>query len=77
MVKTKILNNFYLDERQNVTFENKDITAYFSIGELRILRMLLTKKGQLVSRDEVAQAIWKIHWEEKYSDWQLTKLSRA
>ncbi|OGK15276.1 hypothetical protein A2774_02525 [Candidatus Roizmanbacteria bacterium RIFCSPHIGHO2_01_FULL_39_12c] len=74
LAKTKIVNSLSLDKKQSVIFAGKDITSNFSHGELRVLKLLLTKKGSLVSRDEIAQAIWKIHWEDKYSDWAIDKI---
>lgn len=74
LIKSKIANDLYLDEKKNIHFEDKNITANFSTSELRILRVLISKKGSLVNRDEIAHSIWKVHWENKYSDWAIDKL---
>ena len=74
LIKSKIVNNLCQDEKRNIYFEDKNITSYFSISELRILSILINKKGLLVNRDEIARAIWKVHWENKYSDWAIDKL---
>lgn len=35
---------------------------------------MLSKKEEIVSRDEVAKSIWDENWTEKYSDWAIDKL---
>lgn len=42
--------------------------------EIDVFENFKTKTGKLVTRDEVAQAMWGAQWVDKYSDWAIDKL---
>jgi len=42
-----------------------------TVNEIKALRCLVCASDKLVTRDEIAQAIWSTNWLEKYSDWAL------
>jgi len=52
----------------------RDIETVLSSQELAAFLLLWRKKGKIVSRDQLAQAIWGKDWEEKYSDWAIDQL---
>ena len=43
-------------------------------SEQKVFDSLLQKSGKIVSRDEIAQAVWGKAWLAKYSDWQIDRL---
>lgn len=42
--------------------------------ELLAYNLLKSRPGEIVSKDQIAEAIWGSTWEQKYSDWALDKL---
>ncbi|MDP1722740.1 MAG: winged helix-turn-helix domain-containing protein [Candidatus Gottesmanbacteria bacterium] len=44
--------------------------------EIKILKVLLSMPGQIVSRDMLAKALWNDEWEKHYSDWALDQALR-
>lgn len=47
------------------------IDSIFSRKERRIVRLLVQKKNDIVSRDELAGCIWPANTHEHYSDWAI------
>lgn len=43
-------------------------------SEQKVFDILLQKSDSIVSRDEIAQAVWGNNWLSKYSDWQIDRL---
>lgn len=52
-----------------------DITSNFSEYENKFLTLILARKREIVSRDEVAKILWGNAWEDKYSDWAIDRLA--
>ncbi len=42
-----------------------------------LLNLFEENQGDIVSRDMIAEAIWKESWETKYSDWAIDQLISA
>ena len=42
--------------------------------EILLLDALINIEGNTLSRDDLAQKIWGLEWEDKYSDWAIDKL---
>ena len=74
LTKVKIINRLCLDVQENIVYNNKIINHNFSINELRVIKLLLQKKGQLVSRDDIAKVIWQNDYFDHYSEWAIDKL---
>ncbi len=47
---------------------------FFSRKEYRVVKILLEKRGEIVSRDEIAKHIWPTNTQENYSDWAIDQL---
>lgn len=47
--------------------------SYLSGSEQTIMTELLKRKGEVVSREEIAQLLWGEKYVEKYSDWAIDK----
>ncbi len=60
------------DNMLHINYVNVD--SHFSPKEKRAFKVLLNKKDQIVSRDEMAHAIWPIDTEEQYSDWAVDRI---
>ncbi len=46
----------------------------FTSQENQVLKKLLDKPGHIISRDEIAEVIWRREAEEKYSEWAIEQL---
>ncbi|MBI4130292.1 helix-turn-helix domain-containing protein [Candidatus Roizmanbacteria bacterium] len=55
-------------------FNNIPVNQLFSRAELRVLKLFLMNKNKPLTRDEIAQELWKDAVEEKYSDWAIDQL---
>ncbi len=62
--------------KKDIVINNTIVTSTFSPSERRMLRHFLQNKGKIVTRDEIAQAVWKEESQEKYSDWAIDQLVR-
>ncbi len=47
------------------------VSRFFSRKEHRTLNVLLERKGEVVSRDEIAKRLWLTKTNEHYSDWAI------
>jgi DNA-binding response OmpR family regulator len=65
-----------ITKQRDIIMNNTNITSVFSPSERKLLRYLIDNKGKVISRDEIAQAVWKEKSEEKYSDWAIDQLVR-
>lgn len=46
----------------------------FSRKEHRVLKLLLEKNGEVVSREDIARVIWPTDTDEQYSDWAIDQI---
>ncbi|MFC1646778.1 helix-turn-helix domain-containing protein [Patescibacteria group bacterium] len=53
---------------------NVPIDSMFSKQERAILELMVKKQEEVLTRDEIAYAIWKDAWREKYSDWAIDQI---
>jgi hypothetical protein len=53
---------------------NENITFRFTNQEQETLKLLIDKKNILVTRDDIAEALWGKKSYEKYSDWAIDQL---
>lgn len=51
-----------------------NLSNILSGSEYRLLQKLYTNRGEIISRDEVAEVVWGSRVDEQYSDWALDKL---
>jgi hypothetical protein len=61
--------------KDRIYAEDKDITNNFSSAESKFLSLVLTRKREIIPRDEVAKFLWGEAWEDKYSDWAIDRLA--
>jgi hypothetical protein len=45
-----------------------------TLREKQVLQVLIDKKGDPVTRDEIARVLWGDSWEQKYSDWGIDQM---
>jgi len=78
-----LLEKFIREELEKVDFEIRGgkiylnrvlVERYFSLRERHFLKLLIEKKGKVVSREKMAEAIWGENWVEVYSDWALDQI---
>lgn len=50
------------------------IEKFFSRKEYRVIKILIEKQGEIVTRDEIARFIWPTNTEKHYSDWAIDQL---
>lgn len=51
--------------------EEEGLDLKLSLSEKRLLKLFAENEGSIVSRDDIAKALWKNKWNEKYSDWAI------
>src|SRR3989338_5758257 len=49
-------------------------SLFLTRSEQKVSDILLQKSDLVVTRDEIAQAVWGSNWLSKYSDWQIDRL---
>lgn len=69
-IKTFIIKRKYL-EYNNET--SKSPKFYLKGREYLVYKNLYLKQGELVTRDEIAEVLWKDKVKERYSDWAIDK----
>lgn len=57
-----------------IQINSVSVDSHFSPKEKRAFKALISKKNQIVSRDELAKAIWPVDTEENYSDWAVDRI---
>ena len=57
-----------------ITTSSTSIEKLLTHQELILFNLLTENRGDVVSRDEIAQSIWEDQWLDKYSDWAIAKL---
>lgn len=56
------------------THSENSLPQLLTFQELTLFNLLKDKKGEIITRDDIAKAIWKDEWADKYSDWAIAKL---
>lgn len=57
-----------------IFINNVTVDSIFTKKERRVFMTLLEHRGEVVSRDMIAQSIWPSHTGEQYSDWAIDQL---
>ncbi|OGK19169.1 hypothetical protein A2866_05250 [Candidatus Roizmanbacteria bacterium RIFCSPHIGHO2_01_FULL_39_8] len=61
--------------RDNHIYVNSvNVDNHFSQKERRIFKALIDHKNEIVSRDELAKAIWPVNTDDFYSDWAVDRI---
>lgn len=63
-----------VDNTNQVFYNGRNLSTVLSASETKVLRLFLSLKGRVVSRDTVAQTIWGKASMTKYSDWAIDQL---
>lgn len=64
----------YINQKTKTVYaEGKRLHDEPTKSEYKILRLLYKNKGELVSREDIAQAIWGPNFIKKYSDWAIDR----
>jgi len=70
-----INSNHSLTYENNMVYLNQvPIGKFFSRKEIRALKTLVAKPGLLISREDLAKAIWPIDTEANYSNWAIDQI---
>ncbi len=85
-ITIKMLHNFLLGreaklesfvvEGGKILLNHVPVNSFFSRQEERVMKLLITHSGEVVSRDLIATAIWPTNTQENYSDWAIDQLMR-
>lgn len=57
-----------------ILLNDVNVENNFSRKEKRALKSLLENRGEIVTREQIAKAIWPIDTEEHYTDWAVDRL---
>jgi DNA-binding winged helix-turn-helix (wHTH) protein len=49
----------------------------FGNKEAKVLKLLIAKKGEVITKDEIAEAMWGEEADEKFSDWAISQMIMA
>lgn len=60
--------------RDSIILNGIPVTGMFSAQEQSVLLLFLQNESEIISRERVAQIIWKREWDTRYSDWAIDKL---
>lgn len=64
-----------LSFKNNQIFVNEvPVNKFFSRKEYRVMKVLLEHRDSIVTRDDIAKAIWPINTQDQYSDWAIDQL---
>jgi len=72
-VQNRQTSDNLLLEQGKISLNKVPLDIFLSRKEYRILRLLLKERGNLVTRQQLAETIWQEHQEE-YSDWAIDRL---
>lgn len=73
-INTITKERIFVDIRNKLVYKDSlPLTKEPTPSEYKILELLYKNKGKVVSRDELARAIWGNHLIEKYSDWAIDR----
>lgn len=61
-------------EKNEIFLNQVPVTKYFSRKELRVIKLFLSREGETVTRDEIANVIWPMEVDEKFSEWAIDQL---
>ncbi len=64
-----------ITDDKTIRVNGADISRMFTPQERVFFNALCKSKQTILSREEVAQLIWGIQWEDHYSDWALDRLA--
>lgn len=64
----------YDDKTKKMYLGGKSCEDKFSHQEYKLLVHFITHENELITRDQVAEAIWGKFYLEKYSDWSIDKM---
>lgn len=70
---TELKNEFMVIDN-NIFLNQVMIDKIFSRKEHRVIKLFLSKKDMIVSRNEIAKAIWPLNTLENYSDWAIDQM---
>ncbi|MBU1110238.1 winged helix-turn-helix domain-containing protein [Patescibacteria group bacterium] len=65
--------NKFHQKAGKIYLNREDITNIFSSNEQEILKKLISKRGKVLTRDEISHILWGKEWEDKHSDWAIDK----
>jgi hypothetical protein len=54
--------------------ESREFELILTPSEKSVLRLLESREGEVVLRDDIAKMIWVDTWTEKYSDWAIDSI---
>lgn len=61
-------------ENSRIVLNGIPLEKFFSRKEYRAMKLLLEKRGTVVSRNEIAKRMWPTQTDEQYSDWAIDQL---
>ncbi len=61
-------------KNSSIYLNSVNVDSHFSQKERRAFKALLDKSNVIISRDELAKAIWPVNTEDFYSDWAVDRI---
>lgn len=69
--KGRFTNKFMEEYFNNLLNKDSSIESIMSYAEKKVFTLLKDREGEIVTREEVAEALWGNDKDEKYSDWAI------
>jgi hypothetical protein len=73
-VRQELITQSFMVLCKDIYYRGDKITSWFSVSEFEVMKLLIDKKGEIVEKEEIAEAMWGKSWPDKYSDWAIDKL---
>ena len=58
----------------SVYLNNVPVEKFFSRKEHRVMKLLVEHEGEVMSRNDIASALWPVDTEKEYSDWAIDQI---
>ncbi|MBI5613595.1 winged helix-turn-helix domain-containing protein [Candidatus Gottesmanbacteria bacterium] len=59
---------------ESVYLNNVPVEKFFSRKEHRVIKLLVEHEGEVMSRNDIASALWPVNTEKEYSDWAIDQI---
>lgn len=69
--KYSFTDKFLIDTKGEIILNKVCISSFFSEKEKKILTLFIKKEGIIISREDLAEILWKDDNEDAYSDWVI------
>jgi len=74
IIERQDIKNTLVIDKNKVVLNKIPLDSLLSRKEYRVMKILIEKRGSIVTRDEIARQIWPTDTDKKYSDWAIDQI---